>query len=39
MDVAPNALEMLGGVATVNVAEAVFPVPPFVEETFPVVFV
>ena len=39
MDVARNALEMLGGVATVNVAEAVFPVPPFVEETFPVVFV
>lgn len=36
---APNALVMVGGVATVRLAEAVLPVPPFVEVTFPVVFV
>jgi hypothetical protein len=36
---APNALVIAGGVATVRLAEAVLPVPPFVEVTFPVVFV
>ena len=36
---APNALLMVGGVATVRVAEAVLPVPPLVEVTAPVVFV
>jgi hypothetical protein len=34
-----NALAMLGGLATVRFAVAVFPVPPLVELTFPVVFV
>jgi hypothetical protein len=33
----PNALEIVGGLATVRVAEAVLPVPPFVELTAPVV--
>jgi len=36
---APKAFVMLGGVATVRFAVAVFPVPPFVEVTFPVVLV
>jgi hypothetical protein len=36
---APKALVMVGGVATVRLAEAVLPVPPFVEVTFPVVLV
>ena len=36
---APNALVIVGGVATVKLAEAVLPVPPFVEVTFPVVLV
>ena len=36
---APNALAMDGGEATVRLAEAVLPVPPFVEVTFPVVLV
>src|SRR6185312_2805930 len=36
---APNALVIDGGVATVKLAEAVFPVPPLVEVTFPVVLV
>src|SRR6478752_2002395 len=36
---APNAFVMVGGVATVRFAEAVFPVPPLVEVTLPVVFV
>src|SRR5689334_3505647 len=36
---APNALATVGGVATVRFAEAVLPVPPFVEVTFPVVLV
>src|ERR1051326_1862297 len=36
---APNALVIVGGLATVRLAEAVLPVPPLVEVTFPVVFV
>src|SRR5689334_1461971 len=36
---APNALVIDGGEATVRLAEAVLPVPPFVEVTFPVVLV
>src|SRR5438445_755464 len=36
---APNALVIDGGEATVKLAEAVLPVPPFVEVTVPVVFV
>jgi hypothetical protein len=36
---APKALVMDGGVATVKLAVAVLPVPPFVEVTFPVVLV
>ena len=36
---APNTLTMVGGVATDRLAEAVFPVPPFAELTFPVVLV
>lgn len=36
---APNALEIDGGEATVKIAEAVLPVPPFVELTGPDVFV
>jgi hypothetical protein len=36
---APNALLIVGGVATVRFAEAVLPVPPLVEATLPVVFV
>lgn len=36
---APNALVIDGGVATVKLAEAVLPVPPFVEVTAPVVLV
>src|SRR5882724_622054 len=34
---APNALLIVGGAATVRLADAVLPVPPFVEVTFPVV--
>src|SRR6266700_2434964 len=34
---APKALVIVGGVATVMLADAVFPVPPLVEITFPVV--
>src|SRR4029077_11115874 len=34
---APNALVMVGGDAPVTLDDAVFPVPPFVEVTFPVV--
>jgi hypothetical protein len=36
---APKAFVMVGAVATLRFADAVFPVPPFVEVTFPVVFV
>jgi len=36
---APNALVIVGGVATARFAVAVLPVPPFVEVTLPVVFV
>jgi hypothetical protein len=36
---APKALVIEGGVATVKLAEAVLPVPPLVEVTFPVVLV
>ena len=36
---APKALVMVGGAATVKLAVAVFPVPPFVEVTLPVVLV
>ncbi len=36
---APNAFVIAGGVATVKLAEAVLPVPPLVEVTFPVVLV
>jgi hypothetical protein len=36
---APKALVIVGGVATVKLAVAVLPVPPFVEVTFPVVLV
>ena len=39
MVAAPNTLVMVGGEATVRFAEAVLPVPPFVEVTAPVVFV
>jgi hypothetical protein len=34
---APKVFVMLGGVATVSLAVAVFPVPPFVDDTAPVV--
>src|SRR6266849_2505829 len=34
---APKDLVMVGGLATVTLADAVLPVPPFVEVTFPVV--
>jgi hypothetical protein len=37
--VTPNALAIDGAVATVRFALAVLPVPPFVDVTFPVVFV
>jgi len=37
MELAPKALLIVGGVATVMLAEAVFPVPPLVELTAPVV--
>lgn len=37
--VAPNALTIVGGAATVKVSVAVLPVPPFVELTFPLVLV
>ena len=37
IEAAPNAFEIVGGVATVMLAEAVFPVPPLVELTAPVV--
>src|SRR6266853_736268 len=36
---APKAFVMVGGEATVRLADAVFPVPPFVEVTLPVVLV
>ena len=36
---APKALVMVGGEPTVRFAEAVLPVPPLVEVTFPVVLV
>ena len=36
---APNTLVMVGGVATVKLADAVLPVPPLVEVTLPVVLV
>jgi hypothetical protein len=36
---APKAFTIVGGVATVSGAVAVLPVPPFVEETAPVMFV
>src|SRR5579864_9594618 len=36
---APKALVIVGGVATVKLAEAVLPVPPLVELTAPVVLV
>jgi len=36
---APKAFVIVGGVATVKLAEAVLPVPPLVEVTFPVVLV
>jgi hypothetical protein len=39
IEAAPKVLVMLGGVATVRVAEAVLPVPPLVELTAPVVLV
>ena len=39
MLVAPKALVMVGGAATVRFAEAVLPVPPLVELTLPVVLV
>lgn len=39
MLVAPKAFWTEGGVATVRLAEAVLPVPPFVEVTLPVVLV
>src|SRR5437867_3754524 len=35
----PNALLMVGAATTVIIAVAMFPVPPFVEVTLPVVFV
>jgi len=37
IEAAPNAFVIVGGVATVMLAEAVFPVPPLVEVTAPVV--
>ncbi len=37
--VAPKALEMVSGVATLRLAEAVLPVPPLVEVTLPLVLV
>src|SRR6266566_2782177 len=37
IEAAPNAFAIVGGVATVMLAEAVFPVPPLVELTAPVV--
>ncbi len=39
MDAAPNVLAMDGGVPTVRFAVAVFPVPPLVDVTVPVVLV
>ena len=36
---APKALVIVGGAATVRLAEAVLPVPPLVDDTFPVVLV
>jgi len=39
MFAAPNAFVIVAGAATERLADAVFPVPPFVEVTFPVVFV
>jgi hypothetical protein len=39
IEAAPNAFVMLGGVPTIRFAVAVFPVPPFVEVTGPVVLV
>jgi len=36
---APNVFKIEGGVATVRFANAILPVPPFVEVTLPVVFV
>ncbi len=36
---APKAVVSAGALATVRFAEAVLPVPPLVELTFPVVFV
>jgi hypothetical protein len=39
IEAAPKALVIVGGVATVRLAEAVLPVPPLVEVTLPVVFV
>src|SRR5882757_1032351 len=36
---APNAFVIVAGAATERLADAVLPVPPFVEVTFPVVFV
>jgi hypothetical protein len=36
---APKALVIVGAAATVKLADAVFPVPPLVEVTAPVVFV
>jgi hypothetical protein len=39
IEAAPKALVMLGGEATVRFADAVFPVPPLVEVTLPVVLV
>jgi len=37
--IVPNVLVIAGGLATVRFAEAVFPVPPFVELTAPLTFV
>ncbi len=39
IEAAPNALTIVGGAATVRLAAAVLPVPPFVDVTLPVVFV
>ena len=36
---APKAFVIVGGLATVRFADAVLPVPPLVEVTFPVVLV
>jgi hypothetical protein len=39
IELTPNTFAIVGGVATLRFALAVFPVPPLVDDTLPVVFV